>query len=175
MDKTSTRKLALSGLFLALGFLLPFVTGSNQALGKMFLPMHIPILLCGFVCGWPYGLVVGFVTPLFRSAILGMPPMFPTAVSMAFELAAYGFLAGLLYKLLPKKNIYVLVSLVLSMLGGRIVLGIANLILYGASEKTLNVFLIGAFTDAAPGIIIQLVLIPVLIIALVKANLIKGE
>ena len=141
----------------------------------MFLPMHIPILLCGFVCGWPYGLVVGFVTPLFRSAILGMPPMFPTAVSMAFELAAYGFLAGLLYKLLPKKNIYVLVSLVLSMLGGRIVLGIANLILYGASEKTLNVFLIGAFTDAAPGIIIQLVLIPVLIIALVKANLIKGE
>ena len=54
--KTSTRKLTLSALFLALGLVLPLITGQIPQIGKMLLPMHIPVLLCGMVCGWPYGL-----------------------------------------------------------------------------------------------------------------------
>ena len=80
-------KLVLSGLFLALAFVLPFLTGQVPEIGNMLCPMHIPVLLCGFICGWPYGLLIGFLSPLLRSLILGMPPMFPKAVCMALELA----------------------------------------------------------------------------------------
>ena len=80
-------KLVLSGLFLALAFVLPFLTGQGPEIGNMLCPMHIPVLLCGFICGWPYGLLIGFLSPLLRSLILGMPPMFPKAVCMALELA----------------------------------------------------------------------------------------
>ena len=103
MKKVLTKNLTLSGLFLALALLLPFVTGQIPSIGSKLLPMHIPILICGFVCGWQYGLIVGLIAPVFRSMIFGMPPMFPTAVAMTFELAAYGCLAGILYKLFPKK------------------------------------------------------------------------
>lgn len=86
MQKRHAQTLVLAALFLALGLLLPFVTGQIAAFGSWFLPMHLPVLLCGFVCGWPYGLAVGFVVPLLRSFLFGMPPMMPTAVAMAFEL-----------------------------------------------------------------------------------------
>ncbi|WP_322597248.1 ECF transporter S component [Acetivibrio straminisolvens] len=93
----STKRLVLSGLFLALGLLIPFLTAQIPSLGSRLLLMHIPVLLCGFICGWPYGLIIGLVLPVFRSMLFGMPPMFPTAVAMAFELAAYGLMTGLLY------------------------------------------------------------------------------
>ena len=83
---------------LALGMVLPFLTGQIPSVGSRLLPMHIPALLTGYISGPMYGLLVGFVMPLFRSMIFGMPPMFPTAVAMAFELATYGFIAGLLYR-----------------------------------------------------------------------------
>jgi riboflavin transporter FmnP len=103
MEKSS-KKLVLTGFFIALGFILPFFTGQIPSIGNKLLPMHIPILLCGFVCGWRYGLIAGFITPITRSLVYGMPPMIPIAASMAFELAAYGLIAGLLYKNLPKAN-----------------------------------------------------------------------
>ena len=80
-----TKKLVLSALLLAAGLVLPFLTGSIPNFGRMLLPMHLPVLLCGFVCGWKWGLLVGFVTPLLRSVLFGMPPMVPTALAMAFE------------------------------------------------------------------------------------------
>lgn len=89
----STRDLVLAAFFLALGLLMPFLTAQIPSLGARLLPMHIPVLICGFVLGGPMGLIVGFITPLLRSLLIGMPPMFPTAVAMAFELAAYGLLA----------------------------------------------------------------------------------
>ena len=87
-------KLILAAMFLAIGLLLPFLTGQIRQIGNMLLPMHIPVILCGLICGWQYGLGVGFVLPLLRCVIFGMPVLFPTAVSMSFELAAYGFTDG---------------------------------------------------------------------------------
>ena len=83
-------KMVLAALFLALAYVLPFLTGQIPEIGSMLCPMHIPVLLCGFICGWQWGGVVGFVAPLFRSLTLGAPLFFPKAVCMAFELAAYG-------------------------------------------------------------------------------------
>ena len=103
--RNTTLKLILSAMFLALAFVLPFFTGQIPQVGAMLLPMHIPVILCGFICGAPWGLLVGVIAPLLRSFVLSMPPLFPTAISMAFELAAYGFLSGLLYRVLPKKKI----------------------------------------------------------------------
>ena len=104
----SLLKMILSALFLALAYIMPFLTGQIPEIGSMLCPMHIPVLLCGFICGWQWGLAVGFVAPLFRSLILGMPPLFPVAVCMAFELAAYGLVAGMMHKILPKKKVKVI-------------------------------------------------------------------
>ena len=175
----STRKtlirLVLAGMFLALGLVLPFLTGQIPQFGSMLLPMHIPVLICGFVCGWPYGLAVGLITPVLRSLMFGMPPMFPGAVAMAFELAAYGFMTGLLYKLLPKKVPFIYVTLVAAMLVGRVVWGLVTFLLVSSagSAFTFSAFLAGAFVNAVPGIIVQIVLIPIIILALQKAHLMK--
>lgn len=176
MGRYTTKKLVLSGLFIALGLVLPIFTHS-VGLGTTVLPMHIPVLLCGFVCGWPYGLVVGVITPLLSSLMTAMPPLFPYAVTMAFELAAYGFMAGLLYKLFPKKNIFIYVILIISMLFGRIVWGTAMLAFLGLTGKafTWAAFTAGAFIESIPGIIIQIILIPILVIALKKARLIENK
>ena len=123
--RNNIKKLTLSAMFLALAFVMPFVTGQIQQIGAMLCPMHIPVLLCGFLCGAPWGLAVGFIAPLFRSFVVGMPLLFPGAVCMAFELAMYGFLAGILHSKLPKKKIYVYVSLIIAMIMGRLVWGMA--------------------------------------------------
>ena len=93
----SVQNLTLAALFLAAGLVLPFLTGQIPQIGSMLLPMHLPVLLCGLVCGWQYGALIGFVLPLLRFALFGMPPIFPTGIAMCFELAAYGFLAGWLW------------------------------------------------------------------------------
>ena len=117
------------------------------------------------------------VAPLLRSLLFGMPPLFPTATAMAFELAAYGLLSGLVYKLLPKKTPYLYVALILAMIGGRAVWGLAMLILMGISGKgfTMAAFWAGAFANAWPGILLQLVLIPPVVAALKKAKLLLNE
>ena len=170
----NTRKLILTALFLALGYVLPFLTGQVPAVGKMLLPMHIPVLLCGFVCGWQYGLMVGFVVPLFRSVLAGMPVMMPTAVGMAFELAAYGMISGLLYRKLTRKSLNIYITLIGAMLGGRIVWGIVSILLYGIQGNVFSwqLFISGALLNAVPGIVLQLVLIPVIVLILEKAGLI---
>ena len=176
MKKNSTRNMILAGLFVALGIVLPFFTGKIGELGRALLPMHIPVLIAGFVSGWPYGLAVGLITPFLSSFTTGMPPV-PMATTMTFELAAYGFLTGLLYKLFPKKDIYVYPALLLSMLGGRLVLAAANLIMMGLQGEayTFKAFMAGAFLNAIPGIIIQIVIIPLIIIGLKRSGLIYNE
>ena len=173
MTRKNVRKLTYSALFLAIALVLPFLTGQIPQIGSMLSPMHIPVLLCGFICGWPWGLAVGFIAPLLRSVLFGMPPMVPGAVSMAFELATYGCVAGLLYRLLPRKTVSIYIALVIAMIAGRIVWGIVRLVLAGltGSKFTWALFMAGAFTNAIPGIILHIVLIPVLVIALERAGL----
>lgn len=174
MKTNKLTKMTLAGLFIAIGFLLPFLTGQIPQIGSMLSPMHIPVLLCGFVCGPFWGALVGAITPLLRSLILGMPPLFPVATAMAFELAAYGFLAGLLYTILPKKLINVYVSLILAMLIGRVVWGLAMAILMGLSGGSFGfqAFLAGAFINAWPGILLHLIIIPPIVLALERAKFI---
>lgn len=171
-----TRKLVLSAFFMALGIVLPFLTGQIQQIGNMLLPMHIPVLLCGFICGWQYGLTVGLVTPLLRSAMFGMPPIMPTAAAMAVELAVYGLTTGILYARLPKKVPYIYVSLLGAMIAGRVAWGIASIALYGIAGNSfsMQIFLSGALLNAIPGIILQIILIPAIMIALKRAGVLKG-
>lgn len=192
--KTDTKKLVLSGVFLALGLVLPFLTMQIPSIGNMLLPMHIPVLLCGFICGAPYGLIIGFVTPLLRSVLFGMPKLFPMASGMAFELASYGFFAGLFYAQgkpfsfpirLPggQKDVSrlyavrIYTSLVFAMLAGRAVWAVAAKLFYtmAGMDFTFAVFLTGAFLNAVPGIILQLVLIPAILFALRKAGVQEKE
>ena len=234
--KKNVKNLTLSAMFIALGLVLPLITGEIQQIGNMLLPMHIPVLLCGFICGWAWGGLVGAVLPPLRFLIFGMPPIYPTAVAMAFELCAYGVFTGLIYaefkkrgtarsgRLTPVKNekigaentansgaeistengaenesdtvnndaenmsaenkktakkpaniVAIYVSLISAMLIGRVVWGVVTWILYGAEGEafTFSMFLSSAFLEAVPGIILQLVLIPAIMVALQKSKLIK--
>ena len=172
----SVRRLTYAALCLALALVLPFLTGQVPEVGNMLCPMHIPALLCGFLCGWPWGLVVGGIAPVLRSLLFSRPPMF-SAIGMAFELAAYGAVAGFLYRKLPgtKRSIYL--ALIAAMIVGRVVWGAAQMVLMGlqGSAFTMQAFLAGAITTAVPGIILQLVLIPVVVMALKKAKLIPKD
>lgn len=171
----STANMVLSAFFLALCLVLPFLTGQIPAVGSRISPMHIPVLLCGFVCGWQWGLIVGLVAPILRSMLFGMPPMMPTAAAMAFEMAAYGAVSGFLYARLPRSNGFVYVSLIAAMLAGRVVWGLVSIVLYGVmgSAFTFQAFLAGAFVNAVPAIILHIALIPVIIIALRNARILK--
>ena len=170
MKRNEIKKMNLSAMFLALAFVIPFVTGQIPQIGSMLCPMHIPVLLCGFICGAPWGLAVGFIAPILRSLTLGMPPLFPTAFCMAFELAAYGFIAGCLHNKLPKKNLNIYTSLLSAMIIGRLVWGIAMFSCMGfdTAKFGLSAFLAGAVLNAIPGIILQIVLVPVFVVTLEK-------
>lgn len=166
----NTRKLVLAAMFLALALVLPFLTGQIQQIGSMLCPMHIPVLLCGFFCSWQWGLAVGLIAPVLRSMLFGMPQMVPMAVCMSFELAAYGAVSGLMMKMLPDRRRSVYIALITAMIAGRLVWGFARLLFAGldVTRFTLSMFWAGAVTSAVPGIIVQLVLIPLLVITLGK-------
>ncbi|MCI8770298.1 MAG: ECF transporter S component [Lachnospiraceae bacterium] len=168
-------KLTLSAMFLAIGIILPFLTGQIQQIGNMLLPMHIPVLLCGLVCGWRYGLFIGFVLPFLRYAMFGMPVLFPTGLAMAFELATYGMAIGLFYSHSRWHCIVSLYrSMVAAMLSGRVVWAVVQMLLLGIGENgfTWKMFLAGAFFNAIPGIILQLVVIPAIMVALNRTGLV---
>ncbi len=177
MTRPHLFRLTYAALFLALALLLPFLTGQIPQLGKMLTPMHFPVLLCGFLSGWYYGLAVGLVAPLLRSLLFGMPLLFPDAVGMAFELATYGLLAGVIYRLLPKKIPFVYLSLITAMFGGRLVWGAVRYVLTGVSGTAFpfSAFLAGAVTNALPGIALQIVLVPILVLTLRRLKLSANE
>ena len=173
MKNNNIFNIVLSALFLSLCLVLPFLTGQIPEIGNMLLPMHIPVLLCGLICGPQYGLIIGAIAPIMRSLIFSMPPMYPTAIGMAFELATYGLLIGLLFsksKWHCIKSLYI--SLIISMIGGRVVWGVVQSILLGLGDSgfTLSMFISGAFLKAIPGIVLQLVLIPAVMLLLKKTH-----
>jgi len=171
------KKLTYSALFLALALVLPFLTGQIPEIGAMLCPMHIPALLCGFICGWPWGLAVGLISPILRSLIFSMPPMFPAAVSMAAELAVYGAVSGILYKILPRKAVSIYIALLTAMVAGRAAWGIVRFAIAGlqSTSFTFAAFFAGAVTSAIPGIILQIVLIPLLVLALKRTKIMLND
>ena len=196
------KKLIYSAMCLALCLVLPFLTGQIPEIGKALSPMHIPVFLCGFLCGWPWAPAVGALAPILRSLLFGMPKIYPDAVCMMFELATYGLVTGILYKVLPKNKDFlktksmtlialkvsqlpilaifymsIYVALLAGMVAGRIVWGIAKWVLLGLAGTpfTMQMFMAGAILNAIPGIILHIVLIPVLVMALEKAGLIENN
>lgn len=162
----------LSAMFLAIALYLPFLTGQLRMMGNALCPMHLPVILCGFLCGPVYGAAVGFVAPLLRFHLFGMPPLMPIGVAMSFELMTYGAVCGMLYGALPKKKNFIYIALLFGMLSGRVVWGVVTAFLYGISGKPfgLNMFVAGAFLNAVPGIVIQIVLVPLIVMAVKKSR-----
>lgn len=172
---STSKNLALTAMFMAIGIVLPFFTGQIKLVGNMLLPMHLPVMLCGLICGPWYGLAAGVCTPLIRSMIFGMPPMFPTAAAMMFELAAYGAVLGFLYSKSKWKCVVALLRcMITAMICGRIVWGAVMAVFMGITGNifTMKAFFAGAFLNAIPGIIIQLILIPVVMTILGKAHIV---
>ncbi len=175
MKRKDLLSLVLSAMFLCIALLLPFLTGQIPQIGKMLLPMHIPVILCGMICGWQYGLTVGFIAPILRGIIFANPVLFPTGIIMSFELAAYGISAGLICCLLKCNSISkVYISLIASMLAGRVIKCIVQFFVLGFTDEgfVFTAYIAGAFTNAIPGIILQILLIPLVMITLQKFNLI---
>ena len=174
---TSARVLRLtySALYLAIALVLPFLTGQIPQIGSALSPMHIPVLLAGFLCGPWWAMAVGFAAPMLRHVWMGMPPLI-TAIAMSFELAGYGLFSGLLYRLLPKKTVNIYVSLIGAMILGRIIWGIAMVVISGVtgSAFTWSAFMAGALLNAIPGIILHIVLIPILVMALKRAKVLDA-
>lgn len=173
MKSIKTKRLVLSAMLLCMGLVLPFLTGQIKEIGDSLLPMHIPVMLCGLLCGAGYGGAVGLMMPFVRSLFFGMPPIYPNAAWMSLELATYGFVIGILYFRAKRKSLVVLyISLISAMLAGRVVWGISKALLLGLGGKafTLAMFVSGGFIDSLPGMILQLILIPFIVKMIEKRN-----
>lgn len=174
ISQNPSRQLTASAMCLALCLVLPFLTGQIPQLGNALCPMHFPVLLAGYLCGPWWAMLVGIAAPMLRHLLFSMPPLL-TAVAMSFELAAYGAVSGYLYRKLPKNLFGIYCSLITAMIAGRILWGIVRVLMTGVSGEvfTWKLFLAGAFTTAVPGIILQIILIPILVLALKKAKYIE--
>jgi len=186
MNDTSKNKtvknLTTAAICLALCMVLPLFTGQIPQIGMALAPMHIPVLLCGFITGPLYAMIVGLIAPLLRMMTFGMPMPF-MAITMCFELAAYGLIAGWLYRVFPKKAVYIYVSLIVAMLIGRIVWGLATLQMVkiaflplpmGWTQFGWDEFIATAFISAIPGIMLHIILIPILVLALQKTRIVDS-
>lgn len=170
------RRLAVSAVFFAVGIVLPFVTGQIPQIGRMLLPMHLPVFLCAMICGWGWGMAVGALLPLTRSLLFGAPVFYPSAVCMAVELWMYAGVSGLLYQAAPKKNALAVYSALLpAMLFGRILWGQTQYWCLGfqGTKLTLEAFWTRGFAEGFPGIVLQLIAIPMLMSAYRRLGLEK--
>lgn len=175
-NMSSVKRLILTGVCAALCVVLPMAVHSIPNAGKVLSPMHLPVLLCGLAAGWPYGLLCGLAGPLLSSMITGMPgpAMLP---SMMIELAVYGLLAGLLMQLVRTGKLYadLYISLICAMLGGRIAAAVVGAFIFSAGGFSLKAWAMSYFVTSLPGIVLQLVIVPILTAALMRAGLIPGR
>ena len=172
----SIKKMVFTASLIAIGIVLPIALHSIPNAGSVLLPMHIPVLLCGIICGFPYGLACGVLTPLLSSLLTGMPPA-AILPSMLCELAVYGAVSSLFMRFVRIKNTHVkvLISLIGAMLAGRVVYGILNALVFRAGNYSMQIWMTSAFVTALPGVVIQIILIPVLVFAFQKAGLIQSN
>jgi hypothetical protein len=160
MKKSKSYQIILTAMLIAVGLILPYITAHAFAMpGSILLPMHLPVFLIGFLCGPQYGAIGGIIIPVLSSLLTGMPPLYPIMPMMAGELLTYGLVGGLLYN---KVKMPLYPSLLLSMLSGRIVYGLFFAALIAPNLGAVKA-VTGSFVEGIPGIIIQLVLIPVVV------------
>jgi thiamine transporter ThiT len=166
--------LSLASMFIAIGMILPRLTGGNMELNKMLLPMHIPILVCGFVCGYKYGFLAGLLTPILSSLFFGMPMLYPMAINMSVELAIYGASTGFLYRMLNKNILNLYLTLIVSLVLGRIFYLLSGFILSLIANSSYELIsAIVGFTQGFIGVLIQIAVIPPLIILMQKNPLLN--
>lgn len=167
------KRFSLTALFMAIGIILPYFTMNIKTFGKMILPMHYPVMLCGIVCGPYHALFIGLLLPILRYFIAGAPSIYPTAIAMSVELATYGLMMGVLYYRAKEKSIGTLYkALIITMIVGRIVWGIVYyiLLLFVGQKFTAYMFLTSAFLSGIIGIIGQLIIIPSLVMVINKVK-----
>lgn len=177
MKKMSpVKKSIITAVCIALCVVLPQAFHAIPNAGSIYCPMHIPVLLCGLICGWQYGLLCGIAGPLVSALITGMPPA-AVLPGMLVECAAYGALTGLMMQLVHTKKVYpdLYISLLVAMLGGRIISGMAKALIFSAGSYSMTAWVTGSFVTSLPGIIVHLVLIPSIVYALMKAKLIPAR
>jgi thiamine transporter ThiT len=174
--QSSTLSLVISSVCVALCVVLPIAFHAVPNAGSIFSPMHIPVLLCGLICGWPLGVACGLLGPLLSSLITGMPPQ-AYLPPMMVELAVYGLMTGLLMRFFRtgKTSVDLYISLVVSMLAGRVVAGLARALIFAPGKLTMAAWASSYFVTSLPGIAIQLVFIPAIVAALMKAKLISAR
>lgn len=175
--KTTTKKLTYGALIIACAIILPqlFHLSGIPDSGAVFLPMHIPVLLGGFILGPVFGAVIGALSPIISSLMTAMPPL-SRLPFMVIELAGYGFFAGLMYQTLAfyRKKFGIYLSLVSAMLFGR---ALYTLAAFAASawlhiEKAGGIMAgVNATVTGFAGIVIQFMFIPPLVYALKKAGM----
>lgn len=169
----NVKKLATTGVCIALCVVLPMAFHTIPNGGSIFSPMHIPVLLCGLVWGWPYGLFCGLAGPLLSSLITGMPPL-GYLPPMLVELTVYGLVTGLLMHFVRTKHLYadLYISLSVAMIAGRVLAGLAKAWFFTPNGYSMALWVSSYFITAWPGIAAHLILIPILVVALEKAGLV---
>ena len=170
---TTVKKSIITAVCIALCYVIPLMFHGIQNAGSIFCPMHIPVFICGLICGWPYGLLCGIAGPLLSSALTGMPPV-AILPSMMVELAVYGAAAGLMMKLVHTKSIYadLYISLITAIVCGRVLAGVAKALIFARGSYSMAAWVAANVVTSWPGTVIQLVFIPSIVFALMKANLI---
>ena len=174
----SLYRLLITAIMLALGMVLPFLTGQIPTIGQLISPLHIPAFICGLTCGWVWGAALGFLLPVARGLIFGMPPFPAVGLPMAFEMLFYGLLTGLLYPRLRKAFegkaiVAILIAMVIAMIAGRCAGGITRAVMMGMQGQgyAFSAFFASYFTGTAVGAVIHLIVCPLIVLALEKARL----
>lgn len=165
----SINKLTRSALFLALGFVLPMLSGQLPVIGQALLPMHIPVFLCGMICDWRYGCAVGLILPILRSLVFSVPVFYPTALAVALEMATYGAVIGLVRGAFRKKGLVsIYTALLAAMVAGRIVRALAEMALLGLGGNSfaLSTFFSAVIVKGIPGVILHLIAVPAVMLVL---------
>lgn len=172
MILNKTKKLVITALMIAFGVILPILFHTIPDAGRVLLPMHIPVLICGLMCGGSYGLLCGIITPIMSSLLTGMPPA-AYLPGMVCELAVYGLVAGLVISLMKNSTgiVSMYISLITAMVAGRLVIGVLNSFIFSVGEYSMAIWVSSMFVKALPGILLQLIVIPILIKALTRTRI----
>lgn len=171
MKLSNTKQIVLTGVCTALCVVLPMAFHTFPNGGSVFLPMHIPVLLCGLICSWPYGLICGLLGPALSCVLTSMPPiaMLP---SMMVECAVYGCAASITMKLVRTQKTYLdlYISMTIAMVLGRFVAGLVKALIL-APGTPVFAWVSTSLVQGIPGIVIQLAVIPTIVYALMRARM----